>query len=459
MIIPLEDPSLSEPRRRLALLPSLHVGVSLRLVGMVVLDVSLNVVLGVTYCRLRTNYTLCCHDCCIPKIPHHEVANEVSSTFAESDRDSRRRMRSLQVTSRVAGDVEENYVASFLQYAGNDSSISLESWMGFTNEWKLLHKDGIVIWCPRVRLGNTTDFDDAARSAYPDSQGRHEVCEFPDSGETPSSHIAPENMWPILYTNPDLELVGFDISAAPKRRSAVDQVLNTNTSSVVGVTLLPDSGYPGYAVFKPVFAGGEIVGVVGKTTKIQTFCRDVLSKVESKLRFPSLEAALFLQIGASTNPVNHLLFDLRVDPDYSMVGARGEKVSPKTVEGRGSHTYSESLALDDNTSVLMVLSFKLTETSRESQIALIAGCITSLLVALFIYRRQVLVLTYKYDMERATVASEFKSRFVADMSHEIRTPLNGIIGTAELLADERLPSSAMEMLDMIRASGKILCGM
>lgn len=66
------------------------------------------------------------------------------------------------------------------------------------------------------------------------------------------------------------------------------------------------------------------------------------------------------------------------------------------------------------------------------------------------------MLSYKDGMEKAEVHSVLKSRFVADMSHEIRTPLTGIIGTAELLAEQKMPKEAAELIDTVQACSRIL---
>lgn len=58
--------------------------------------------------------------------------------------------------------------------------------------------------------------------------------------------------------------------------------------------------------------------------------------------------------------------------------------------------------------------------------------------------------------EIADKANEEKSRFLAMMSHEIRNPLNGILGNAELLANENLSEKAKVHSENIIHSGKSL---
>lgn len=55
---------------------------------------------------------------------------------------------------------------------------------------------------------------------------------------------------------------------------------------------------------------------------------------------------------------------------------------------------------------------------------------------------------------RADRASEAKGRFLATISHELRTPMNGILGTAELLAHAPLAPAELELVEILRRSGR-----
>ncbi len=58
--------------------------------------------------------------------------------------------------------------------------------------------------------------------------------------------------------------------------------------------------------------------------------------------------------------------------------------------------------------------------------------------------------------EKAVEAGLAKSQFLAMVSHEIRTPLNGILGTTQLLLDEKVEPEVRGHLDVIKTSGEHL---
>jgi signal transduction histidine kinase/CheY-like chemotaxis protein len=64
-----------------------------------------------------------------------------------------------------------------------------------------------------------------------------------------------------------------------------------------------------------------------------------------------------------------------------------------------------------------------------------------------------LALRLKDALKRADAASAAKSTFLATISHEIRTPLNGVLGMAQVMAQNDLDAGQRERLQMIQRAG------
>lgn len=58
--------------------------------------------------------------------------------------------------------------------------------------------------------------------------------------------------------------------------------------------------------------------------------------------------------------------------------------------------------------------------------------------------------------KKLKISQQSKNQFVANMSHEIRTPLNGIIGTADLLLQNKLSEQQEHLIQVIRNAGEDL---
>jgi signal transduction histidine kinase/CheY-like chemotaxis protein len=61
--------------------------------------------------------------------------------------------------------------------------------------------------------------------------------------------------------------------------------------------------------------------------------------------------------------------------------------------------------------------------------------------------------------EKAEQATRAKSQFLSNMSHELRTPLNGIIGTANLLLQEKYPQEFNQHFELLKYSSEHMLGL
>jgi PAS domain S-box-containing protein len=70
--------------------------------------------------------------------------------------------------------------------------------------------------------------------------------------------------------------------------------------------------------------------------------------------------------------------------------------------------------------------------------------------------RQIAAIDLIKSKERAEELNRLKTNFLANMSHEIRTPINGILGLAEIMADETDINNIKEYTLYLRESGRRL---
>ena len=61
--------------------------------------------------------------------------------------------------------------------------------------------------------------------------------------------------------------------------------------------------------------------------------------------------------------------------------------------------------------------------------------------------------------QRANIAADAKSNFLANISHEIRTPMNGVLGVLQLIKRDHLDPGEQSLLDEALASGRMLAEM
>lgn len=301
---------------------------------------------------------------------------------------STRAEKCSQVTSRVSRDVQERYVPSFIELAGD--ALNVASWTTFTDEWIARNPQGVIAWAPLVRDGNTTDFEASVEEAYPDLTGGHPIYRLGFDGSIVfvNDLNATEDMLPALYVNPvDEFFLGIDLNQAELGYMG-DRMTDTNDTVLSDVLLSALTRFPIFTVAQPAFGVGEalgnIVGCTAKALEVQQFVLDILEAAEFSTAYPDADFAVFLQTGNTTQ----LLFDLEKHPDGLADAFLAGDVTPSSVEKRGSKSMSSVVHLVGDNYIVVVSSFK-PAISNLSIVSLVCGCIVSLFVALLVYGSQV----------------------------------------------------------------------
>jgi len=98
-----------------------------------------------------------------------------------------------------------------------------------------------------------------------------------------------------------------------------------------------------------------------------------------------------------------------------------------------------------------------TITTTRTSSMVVVGLLSLLGTGLFaLFVRGQIDADLRIAMEKAEVADEAKSEFLAIMSHEIRTPLQSVLGYADLVIDTPLDETQRQQIELIRAQGRTL---
>ncbi len=259
------------------------------------------------------------------------------------------------------------------------------------------------------------------------------------------------HIWP-----PDDELPSdYDPRTRPWYHAALAAGQGTLTEPYFDIT----TGVETITVAAPVYANGELKGVVGAD-----FSTETLSGVLKETNLGGLGIA-FLVSGEGK---------ILAHPDRSLVSQSLSHAFPS----ERLKIKNELQYLDDLDNPQIVTFIKLPSVSavdwylalsvdksaafaslREfRQSAVIATISASLLmvIVLGLVIHRLLVRPLLNARKAADSANVAKSEFLASMSHEIRTPMNGVLGMADVLMNTNLDERQREIASIIVSSGNAL---
>lgn len=301
------------------------------------------------------------------------------------------------------------------------------------------------------------------------SDPRFMIKEKGETGDVVSArtrpYYVPVGMIAPSYANS--KALGFDINSEGLRRLAINKSIQTRSPAATApIALVQDSDRNiGLLLLAPVFEYQPVnIGLAPEDRKIRGFAvavikMDVFGREALAARTPNGIAATLVDLTESGT-------------EKLLYSSKAGSFNPFS-----AGSLSETLNFADRTWALRVEASPTYFAENRGFVAWVVGAVGLFFAALLqimllgISGRSALVqrtvdqqtreisdqkIALERSMAQTEKANSAKGQFLATMSHELRTPMNGILGMAQLLADENRPEEDKNKIQTILQSGKAL---
>ena len=229
-------------------------------------------------------------------------------------------------------------------------------------------------------------------------------------------------IWVATHTYPfNPFIIGLELSSEHIRRDVITNMVDTHVPQVSGTIPLADTGNDGFLAIQPVIDGGEVVGGIVVVLRYDLLFEDSFSDLKST--YGEIGECIYIHLT--------LVF--------------GDSSCSDAFEKQ----YIQLSYSKESPSIQIDVTFEDYEFEEYTSLFIITFFAGLSLIGLIGY----VILYADMATEKATMQSEFKSRFISEFSHEIRTPMNGIIGMIELLVENMGGSTSMGYIQTIRSCG------
>ncbi len=349
-----------------------------------------------------------------------------------------------------------------------------EEFSNYTSDFLKKHPSIQALeWVPRVEHFERNEFEQRQREFYSDFTIKEQAG---DVGRGLGWMVPAYDRavyYPVAYVEP-FELnqiaLGYDLGSSAERLAAIEVAIGDEAVVVTApITLVQEQEQQkGFLIFDPVFSNGQEAatsrfrGFALGVFRAKDIFTEVLQRQGERTRFfesqlvdrTDSEPVLLVHDQPSNGQkglmayqiVSPLSFagrqwELRLCPTPEFVGIYQQRMRPAIFLGFGLlitlllsggayHILRNQYALKCEVEDRKIIEKHLKSAQKNLEAA----------------------------KERAELASQTKSNFLAIMSHELRTPMNGVLGMAQLLQLSELKEDQQDCCKVIIESGNALVG-